>query len=101
MYKEIVDGIHYTSKYITDQELAVIESMRQGAYVNVTFHNSEMDRALFHLQSTPLEVFNKRRITYFTDSTQNPFICLGMGTSDRKVEINHYVDVSREGEVIQ
>lgn len=97
----IVNGIHYTSKYITDQELAVIESMRQGAYVTVTFDNSEMDKALFHLQSTPLEVFNKRRITDLTDSTQNPFICLGMGISDPKVEINHYVNATRKSEVTQ
>lgn len=100
MQEVVVGGVQYTSKYITDQELAVVESMRQGAYVSVIFHDSEIDAAISQLQTTPLEVFNKRRITDLTDDTKNSFICVGMETNDSKVEINHYVNATRKSEVI-
>lgn len=97
----IVNGIKYTSKYITEEELAVIESMRAGANVDVTFYNSDMDVAMSHLQSTPLEVFNKRRIRDLTNRASASFVCVTMKTNDHMVGINHYVDATRKSEVTQ
>lgn len=94
-----VNGIKYTSKYITEEELAVVNSMRAGAKVDVTFSNSDMDTAMSHLQSTPLELFNKRRITDVTNRATASFVCVGMKTNDNMVEINHYVDATRKSEV--
>lgn len=34
----IVNGINYNEKFITDEELAVVEAMRAGADVDVSFH---------------------------------------------------------------
>ena len=101
METAIVNGIKYTSKYITDEELAVVNSMRAGANVDVTFYNSDMDTAMSHLQSTPLELFNKRRITDVTNRATTSFVCVSMKTNDHMVEINHCVDVTRKSEVTQ
>ena len=37
----IVNGINYNEKFITDEELAVVEAMRLGADVDINFHNLE------------------------------------------------------------
>lgn len=34
----VVNGINYNEKFITDEELAVVEAMRTGADVDVSFH---------------------------------------------------------------
>lgn len=35
----VVNGINYNEKTITDEELAVVEAMRLGANVDVSFHS--------------------------------------------------------------
>lgn len=35
----VVNGINYNEKFITDEELAVVEAMRSGAKIDVVFHD--------------------------------------------------------------
>lgn len=37
----VLNGINYTEKHLTDEEMAVIEAMRMGAKVDVIFYRTE------------------------------------------------------------
>ena len=36
-----LNGINYTEKHLTDEEMAVVEAMRMGAKVDVMFYKTE------------------------------------------------------------
>ena len=37
----VLNGINYTEKHLTDEEMAVVEAMRMGAKVDVVFYKTE------------------------------------------------------------
>ena len=37
----VLNGSNYTEKYLTDEEMAVVEAMRMGAKIDVIFYRTE------------------------------------------------------------
>lgn len=37
----VLNGINYTEKHLTDEEMAVVEAMRMGAKIDVIFYKTE------------------------------------------------------------
>lgn len=37
----VLNGINYTEKHLTDEEMAVVEAMRMGAKVDVMFYKTD------------------------------------------------------------
>ena len=47
----VLNGINYTEKHLTDEEMAVIEAMRMGAKVEANFFQSDYNAMMEHFDS--------------------------------------------------
>ena len=61
-----LNGINYTEKRLTDEEMAVVEAMRKGGQVEVYFFDSTTEAADEHaLSLITLAEYDVREITTF------------------------------------
>ena len=61
-----LNGINYTDKHLTDEEMAVVEAMRKGGQVEVYFFDSTTEAADEHaLSLITLAEYDVREITTF------------------------------------
>ena len=62
----VLNGINYTDKHLTDEEMAVVEAMRKGGQVEVYFFDSTTEAADEHaLSLITLAEYDVREITTF------------------------------------
>ena len=79
----VLNGINYTDKHLTDEEMAVVEAMRKGGQVEVYFFDSTTEAADEHaLSLITLAEYAVREITTFVSH----YIRIG------KHAIYHFVD---------
>lgn len=78
-----LNGINYTDKHLTDEEMAVVEAMRKGGQVEVYFFDSTTEAADEHaLSLITLAEYDVREITTFVSH----------GIRIGKHTIYHFVD---------
>ena len=62
----VLNGINYTEKRLTDEEMAVVEAMRKGGQVELYFFDSTTEAADEHaLSLITLAEYDVREITTF------------------------------------
>lgn len=86
-----LNGINYTEKHLTDEEMAVIEAMRMGGDVDIIFYESSKEAYETHREKLK-NVLKFERITDCSDAEKNPFIAYEMKNADygSTVSISHH-----------
>ena len=53
----VLNGINYTEKHLTDEEMAVVEAMRMGGEAQVNFFHSDYENMSNHMDSLDKDIF--------------------------------------------
>lgn len=69
----VLNGINYTEKHLTDEEMAVIEAMRMGGKVEVHFFDSTEDAAEKHYEELKDIITQKRVNALVSESSSIKF----------------------------
>ena len=69
----VLNGINYTEKHLTDEEMAVVEAMRMGGKVEVHFFDSTEDAAEKHYEELKDIITQKRVNALVSESSSIKF----------------------------
>jgi len=89
----VLNGINYTEKRLTDEEMAVINAMRQGGDVEVIFQESTQE--FYEEQAETMEyVLNHKDEIDCTEGEGRSFISYELKNAEycASVVISYYVD---------
>lgn len=88
----VLNGINYTEKHLTDEEMAVVEAMRMGADIQLYIFNSSEEAAIEHGMDLSLEMFPDRRQHLLNTGTT----CIRF--DGKRISIVHYVNAKKAAE---
>lgn len=85
-----LNGIKHTSMWVTEEEKLVIDAMRAGADIDITFYRATFEEAIKGTDELPRNLLSKRRVRDLTGAT-SPFISLAARNEDGSIQLNYFV----------
>jgi len=89
----VLNGINYTEKHLTDEEMAVVEAMRMGADIQANIFHSSENAAREHGMALSLKMFPDRNMHVLDTGTT----CIRF--DGKGISIVHYVSAKKSRRV--
>lgn len=86
-----LNGINYTEALLTDEELAVVWLMREGAKIEARFHEIEYDKALRNIDIVPVGSLTDVKYIDFSEESDQ-FFLLEAANKKNTVRLINYID---------
>ena len=90
-----INGIKHKSMWITEEEKVVIDAMRAGADVDITFYRVALEEVIKRTDELPRNLLSKRRVRDLSHHVKRPFINFYAENEDRNIRLNHFVDIEK------
>lgn len=81
----VLNGINYTEKHLTDEEMAVVEAMRMGGKAQVNFFRSDYENMSNHMDSLDKDIF-------FYRHNMDVKVTSYFEAKSEKVTIGHFIE---------
>ena len=90
-----LNGIKHKSMWVTEEEKVVIDAMRAGADVDITFYRVAFEEAIKRTDELPRNLLSKRRVRDLSHYVKRPFINIYAENEDRNIKLNYFVEIKK------
>lgn len=87
----VLNGINYTEKHLTDEEMAVVEAMRMGADVDLNFYHIES----LEEKDERMDIFSGIKTKYFHIHDLPNSRSVAFTERKRNISVTVYVQVDK------